>query len=95
MGHVYYHHPADKQFSLDFVNPDPAWPAVEELESIAEEAGVPLRERLPVYERYLPDRGLSNEWIPEAVGRVIYSDTRVGRRYRSLLEKAPGQRVSR
>ena len=23
MGHVYYHHPADKQFSLDFVNPDP------------------------------------------------------------------------
>ena len=24
MGHVYYHHPGDKQFSLDFVNPDPA-----------------------------------------------------------------------
>jgi len=22
MGHVYYHHPADKQFSLDFVNSD-------------------------------------------------------------------------
>lgn len=24
MGHVYYHYPGDKQFSLDFVNPDPA-----------------------------------------------------------------------
>jgi len=23
MGHVYYHHPGDKQFSLDFVHPDP------------------------------------------------------------------------
>lgn len=23
MGHVYYHYPGDKQFSLDFVNPDP------------------------------------------------------------------------
>jgi len=23
MGHVYYHYPEDKQFSLDFVNPDP------------------------------------------------------------------------
>ena len=23
MGHVYYHHPADKQFSLDFANPVP------------------------------------------------------------------------
>jgi len=24
MGHVYYHHPGDKQFSLDFVHPEPA-----------------------------------------------------------------------
>lgn len=24
MGHVYYHHPGDKRFSLDFVHPDPA-----------------------------------------------------------------------
>ncbi len=24
MGHVYYHHPGDKQFSLGFVHPDPA-----------------------------------------------------------------------
>ena len=24
MSHVYYHHPGDKQFSLDFVHPDPA-----------------------------------------------------------------------
>ncbi|WP_323173524.1 hypothetical protein [Natrialba sp. PRR66] len=24
MGHVYYHHPGDKQFSLDFVHPNPA-----------------------------------------------------------------------
>jgi hypothetical protein len=23
MGHVYYHHPGDKQFSLDFVHPEP------------------------------------------------------------------------
>ena len=23
MGHVYYHHPGDKQFSIDFVHPDP------------------------------------------------------------------------
>ena len=24
MGHVYYHHPGDKQFSLDFAHPDPS-----------------------------------------------------------------------
>ncbi|WP_312909129.1 7,8-didemethyl-8-hydroxy-5-deazariboflavin synthase subunit CofG [Natronosalvus caseinilyticus] len=38
----------------DHVNPDYAWPALDELEAVAEHAGVPLRERLPVYERFLP-----------------------------------------
>ncbi|MFB6110113.1 MAG: 7,8-didemethyl-8-hydroxy-5-deazariboflavin synthase subunit CofG [Halodesulfurarchaeum sp.] len=77
----------------DYVNPSFAWPAVSELESIAESAGLPLRERLPVYERYLPTDGLENEWIPESVGRVIYGDTEAGRRYRALLDREEGPRV--
>ena len=39
----------------DHINPDYAWPALRELESIAETAAVPLWERLPVYERFLPE----------------------------------------
>ncbi|KTG30281.1 7,8-didemethyl-8-hydroxy-5-deazariboflavin synthase subunit CofG [Haloferax profundi] len=39
----------------DYVNPEYAWPALQELADIADEAGVPLRERLPVYARFLPD----------------------------------------
>ena len=38
----------------DHINPDYAWPALETLRDIADHADVPLRERLPVYERYLP-----------------------------------------
>ncbi len=38
----------------DHINPDYAWPALDTLADIADHAGVPLRERLPVYERYLP-----------------------------------------
>ncbi|MFC7215098.1 7,8-didemethyl-8-hydroxy-5-deazariboflavin synthase subunit CofG [Saliphagus sp. GCM10025334] len=38
----------------DHINPDYAWPALDELEAVAEYAGVPLRERMPVYERFLP-----------------------------------------
>ena len=38
----------------DHVNPDYAWPALDELEAIADDVGLPLRERLPVYDRYLP-----------------------------------------
>jgi FO synthase subunit 1 len=40
----------------DYVNPEYAWPALRELVDVADEAGVPLYERLPVYDRYLPDR---------------------------------------
>jgi FO synthase subunit 1 len=77
----------------DYVNPDYAWPAVDELQSIADDVGLPLRERLPVYERYLPSEGIQNEWIPEPVGRVIYGDTEVGERYRSMLSGDPGPRI--
>ncbi|MFC6716852.1 7,8-didemethyl-8-hydroxy-5-deazariboflavin synthase subunit CofG [Natrialbaceae archaeon GCM10025810] len=38
----------------DHINPEYEWPALRELEEIAERAAVPLRERLPVYERFLP-----------------------------------------
>jgi len=44
----------------DHINPDYAWPVLEVLRDIADNAGVPLRERLPVYERYLP-AGLRSE----------------------------------
>jgi FO synthase subunit 1 len=37
----------------DYINPDYAWPALRELEDLAADAGVPLRERLPVYGRFL------------------------------------------
>ncbi|MDR5672385.1 Thiamine biosynthesis enzyme ThiH, FO synthase or related uncharacterized enzyme [Halalkaliarchaeum sp. AArc-CO] len=39
----------------DYVNPEYEWPALSELREIADVAGVPLVERLPVYDRYLRD----------------------------------------
>ncbi|WP_101294329.1 7,8-didemethyl-8-hydroxy-5-deazariboflavin synthase subunit CofG [Halegenticoccus soli] len=38
----------------DYINPEYEWPALRELRDVADEAGVPLYERLPVYDRYLP-----------------------------------------
>jgi FO synthase subunit 1 len=75
--------------TTDHVNPDYAWPAVEGLEAIADDAGVPLRERLPVYERYLPTDGLGNEWISARIGRAIRSETPAGKRYRRVLGSHP------
>lgn len=64
----------------DHVNPDYSWPALRELEDIAEEAAVPLRERLPVYERYLDE-----EWVGDPVRGAVAADTDAGARYRAVL----------
>ncbi len=54
----------------DHVNPEYAWPALEELRSIADDANVPLRERLPVYERFLDgnDGGFVREPVASMIG---------------------------
>jgi FO synthase subunit 1 len=65
--------------TTDHINPDYAWPAVRELEDIASEAGVPLRERLPVYESYLNDA-----WLSPRVQQVIRGDNTVGTKFRSI-----------
>ena len=70
----------------DYINPDYAWPALRELEDIAEHGGVPLRERLPVYERFLPEDGVENEWVSERIGRALAADDDAGRRYRGVLD---------
>ncbi len=81
----------------DHVNPDYAWPALRELESIADDAGVALRERLPVYERFLPPAlrtdgfdgrpaDADREWLSPRIHEALAADDEAGRRYRNVLE---------
>ena len=82
----------------DHINPDYKWPALDHLETIAEEAGVPLHERLPVYERYLPDDlrdgfagtpagtpRTGGSWISERIRDELSADTDAGQRYRAVI----------
>ncbi|MFA9501874.1 7,8-didemethyl-8-hydroxy-5-deazariboflavin synthase subunit CofG [Natrinema sp. H-ect1] len=83
----------------DHINPEYTWPALRELEEIAASAGVPLGERLPVYERFLPaelrtdgfDGVLADgadgdrEWISAAIRAALEADDAAGGRYRSVL----------
>jgi FO synthase subunit 1 len=62
----------------DHINPDYAWPALRELEAISATAGVPLHERLPVYERHL-------DWLSPRIQAAIDADDTGGARYRSVL----------
>jgi FO synthase subunit 1 len=83
----------------DHINPEYTWPALRELEGIAESAGVPLGERLPVYERFLPpdlrtdgfDGAVADgadggrEWIAPPIRDALAADDPAGRRYRAVL----------
>ncbi|SFR51698.1 7,8-didemethyl-8-hydroxy-5-deazariboflavin synthase subunit CofG [Halogeometricum limi] len=80
----------------DYVNPDYEWPALRELRDVADEAGVPLYERLPVYERYLPERfrraafdGVETDrsWLSERVLAAMDADDVHGERYRGVARR--------
>jgi 7,8-didemethyl-8-hydroxy-5-deazariboflavin synthase len=85
----------------DHINPDYTWPALRELEEIASGAGIPLVERLPVYERFLPTElrpeGFAGaaaegtgpegdrEWLSPTIRAAIEADNAAGERYRNVL----------
>ncbi|WP_396611688.1 7,8-didemethyl-8-hydroxy-5-deazariboflavin synthase subunit CofG [Haloferax sp. S1W] len=83
----------------DYVNPDYAWPALQELADIADEAGVALHERLPVYERFLPDdyrsadatsectpaRVTDRDWVRGPIVERLSSDDVHGARFRDVV----------
>ena len=48
--------------TIDWVNPEAPWPALDRLESVTRAAGFELKPRLPVYPEYL-----SSKWIDPAV----------------------------
>lgn len=71
----------------DYINPDYKWPELRALESIAADAGLPLVERLPVYERHL-EQPLDEHTlpIPDRVVDVMTADTDADCRFRALLD---------
>lgn len=69
----------------DHVNPDYAWPALDELRAIADDAGVPLHERLPVYDRYVDEA-----WLDAPILEAIRAEDAAGERYRAVLASRDG-----
>nr|WP_206039137.1 7,8-didemethyl-8-hydroxy-5-deazariboflavin synthase subunit CofG [Halomicrobium mukohataei] len=69
--------------TVDHVNPAYEWPALQELRAVADHADVPLRERLPVYERFLGDEA----WISERIRAAIERDDVHGERFRAVRDR--------
>lgn len=55
--------------TIDWVNPEAPWPALDRLETVTSAAGFELRPRLPVYPEYLNDEWIDSGLLPAAVER--------------------------
>ncbi|MFX1288723.1 MAG: 7,8-didemethyl-8-hydroxy-5-deazariboflavin synthase subunit CofG [Promethearchaeota archaeon] len=54
-------------FTLDYINPNHTWPSLDFLEKICKTNGYELRERLPIYEKYIDKKGFFSEKIKKVI----------------------------
>jgi FO synthase subunit 1 len=80
----------------DYINPDYEWPALGELSEIAAHGNVPLHERLPTYDRYLPDRfrragftgvPADGEWLTGEIPAALADEDVHGERFRRVARR--------
>ena len=80
----------------DYINPEYAWPALDELREIAESGGVPLHERLPTHERFLPARyrragfggdPAAGEWLHGRIPAALADEDVHGERFRGVARR--------
>lgn len=53
--------------TIDWVNPEAPWPALEQLEAVTTDGGFTLRPRLPVYPEFLTERWVDASLLADAV----------------------------
>jgi len=54
-------------FTIDYINPEKKWPQIEKLKNICENKGYKLKERLPIYKKFIEE----NEFCPESIKKTI------------------------
>lgn len=53
--------------TLDYINPDKSWPQIKHLENICLENGYFLKERLPIYDKFIKKEGFVSETIKKTL----------------------------
>jgi len=56
-------------FTIDYINPDMAWPQIEDLNQICKKLGYVLKERLPIYDKFIK----KSEFCPVSIKKRIES----------------------
>ncbi|UCC19429.1 MAG: 7,8-didemethyl-8-hydroxy-5-deazariboflavin synthase subunit CofG [Promethearchaeota archaeon] len=56
-------------FTIDYINPENKWPQINDLQKICKEQGYILKERFPIYAKFISKEG----FCPENIKKVIYN----------------------
>ncbi|MFW9894960.1 MAG: 7,8-didemethyl-8-hydroxy-5-deazariboflavin synthase subunit CofG [Candidatus Thorarchaeota archaeon] len=59
-------------FTIDYINPKKKWPHIEELNKICRKEGYILKERLPIYDKYIQKEGFCSKNIKKTIDNIIY-----------------------
>jgi FO synthase subunit 1 len=57
-------------FTIDFINPRHAWPKIKRLEKLCKSNGYELKERLPIYKKFINKKGFCSETIKKIINRI-------------------------
>jgi 2-iminoacetate synthase ThiH len=57
-------------FTIDYINPHHAWPKIPLLEKLCKSFGYELKERLPIYKKFIDKNGFCSEIIKKTINRI-------------------------
>ncbi|MFX1452281.1 MAG: 7,8-didemethyl-8-hydroxy-5-deazariboflavin synthase subunit CofG [Promethearchaeota archaeon] len=60
--------------TIDFINPEKPWPQIDNLKKVCENQGFYLRERLPIYNKFLKKKGFCSETIKKRIDNINIDD---------------------
>lgn len=61
-------------FTLDFINPENPWPQIDDLYKICKEKGYNLKERLPIYNKFINKESFCPENIKKVIDNINLDD---------------------
>jgi len=61
-------------FTLDYINPERSWPQIENLHKICKDIGFSLKERLPIYYKFIRKEGFCSENIKKVIDDINLDD---------------------
>ncbi|MFX0080384.1 MAG: 7,8-didemethyl-8-hydroxy-5-deazariboflavin synthase subunit CofG [Candidatus Hodarchaeota archaeon] len=60
--------------TFDYINPENQWPQINEIKNICESNGYLLKERLPIYDKYIKKKGFCSENIKKTIDNININD---------------------